>query len=62
MQMPHVSQIYCLLAELSEEDLELKQNLELMLERIKDSDPGIQSNALQVWACSSAECAWCCSL
>ena len=35
-------------AELSEEDLELKQNLEMMLERIKDSDSGVQSNALQV--------------
>lgn len=35
-------------AELSEEDLELKQNLEMMLERIQDSDAGVQSNALQV--------------
>ena len=37
-------------AELSEEDLELKQNLEMMLERIKESDEGVQSNALQVQA------------
>ena len=34
-------------AELSEEDLELKQNLELFVERLRDSDPGIQRNALQ---------------
>ena len=35
-------------ADLSEEDLELKQNLELLVERIKDSSSGVQSNALQV--------------
>lgn len=39
-------------ADLSEEDLELKQNLELLVERIRDSDPGVQSSALQV--CVSA--------
>ena len=32
--------------ELSEEDQELKANLEMMVERIKDSDPGVQSTAL----------------
>ena len=35
-------------ADLSEEDLELKQNLELLVERIKDSTGGVQKNALQV--------------
>lgn len=35
-------------AELSEEDLELKQKLEMLVERIRDSDPGVQSSALQV--------------
>ena len=35
-------------ADLSEEDLELKQNLELLVERIRDSSQGVQSNALQV--------------
>ena len=34
-------------ADLSEEDLELKKNLELMLERAKDSDAGIQRTALE---------------
>ena len=29
------------------QDLELKQNLEMMLERIKENDAGVQSNALQ---------------
>jgi len=33
-------------ADLSEEDLELKKNLELMLERAKDSDAGVQRTAL----------------
>ena len=33
-------------ADLSEEDLELKKNLELMLERAKDSDAGVQKTAL----------------
>ena len=37
-------------ADLSEEDLELKQNLEMLVERIRDSDPGVQSSALQVSA------------
>lgn len=34
-------------ADLSEEDLELKKNLELMLERAKDSDAGVQRTALE---------------
>lgn len=34
-------------ADLSEEDLELKKNLELMLERTKDSDAGVQRTALE---------------
>lgn len=33
-------------ADLSEEDLELKKNLELMLERAKDTDSGVQKTAL----------------
>ena len=33
-------------ADLSEEDLELKKNLELMLERAKDTDAGVQRTAL----------------
>ena len=33
-------------ADLSEEDLELKKNLELMLVRAKDSDAGVQRTAL----------------
>lgn len=33
--------------ELSDEDLELKKNLELMVERVKDADPGVQKLALQ---------------
>ena len=33
-------------ADLSEEDLELKKNLELMLERAKDADSGVQKTAL----------------
>lgn len=33
-------------ADLSEEDLELKKNLELMLERAKDTDAGVQKAAL----------------
>ena len=32
--------------ELSEEDLELKANLEMIVERISDSDPAVQSSAL----------------
>ena len=32
--------------ELSEEDLELKADLEMLVERIRDSDPGISSTAL----------------
>lgn len=32
--------------DLSDEDLELKTNLEMMVERIKDSDPEVQSAAL----------------
>lgn len=32
--------------ELSEEDLELKANLEMMVERIRDGNPAIQSTAL----------------
>ena len=42
-------------AELSEEDLELKQNLEMMLERMKDSDSGVQSSALQVHPSPAAD-------
>jgi len=41
-------------AELSEEDQELKANLELMVERSRDADPGIAANALEVrasWSC-----------
>lgn len=34
-------------ADMSEEDLELKKNLELMLERAKDSDAGVQRTALE---------------
>ena len=34
-------------AELSEEDQELKANLELMVERSRDADPGIAANALE---------------
>lgn len=34
-------------ADLSEEDLELKKNLELMLERAKDSDAGVQRTAFK---------------
>ena len=34
-------------ADLSEEDLELKKNLELMLERAKDPDAGVQRTALE---------------
>ena len=48
-------------AELSEEDLELKQNLEMMLERIKESDEGVQANALQARPCAQglpAPCCW----
>ena len=41
-------------AELSEEDQELKANLELMVERSRDADPGIAANALEVLA--SAPC------
>ena len=37
-------------AELSEEDQELKANLELMVERSRDADAGIAANALE--ACS----------
>ena len=33
--------------ELSEEDLELKANLEMMVERISDASPDIQSTALE---------------
>lgn len=33
-------------ADMSEEDLELKKNLELMLERAKDTDAGVQKAAL----------------
>lgn len=33
-------------SDLSEEDLELKANLEMMVERIKDSNPAVQSTAL----------------
>ena len=32
--------------ELSEEDLELKANLEMIVERISDADPAVQSSAL----------------
>lgn len=32
--------------ELSEEDMELKKNLELMVERVKENDPGVQKLAL----------------
>jgi 26S proteasome regulatory subunit N1 len=34
-------------ADLSEEDLELKKNLELMVTRIGEGDPGVQALALQ---------------
>ena len=37
-------------AELSEEDQELKANLELMVERSRDADPGIAANALEARA------------
>ena len=37
-------------AELSEEDQELKANLELMVERSRDPDAGIAANALEVTA------------
>lgn len=33
-------------ADLSDEDLELKKNIELMVERVKDSDAGVQKLAL----------------
>ena len=33
--------------DLSDEDLELKANLEMMVERIRDSDPAVQSSALE---------------
>lgn len=33
--------------ELSEEDIELKKNLELMIERVGEADPGVQKLALQ---------------
>lgn len=33
--------------ELSDEDLELKANLEMMVERISDASPDIQSTALE---------------
>lgn len=31
----------------SEEDLELKNQLELYVERVQDTDPGVQKNALE---------------
>jgi len=34
-------------ADLSEEDLELKKNIELMVERLQDPDPGVQKLALE---------------
>ena len=46
-------------AELSEEDLELKQNLEMMLERIKENDSGVQANALKVCASSVQQACIC---
>ncbi len=39
--------------ELSDEDQALKDNLDLMVERTKDVEPGIQANALQVLPQSS---------
>ena len=42
--------------ELSEEDLELKANLEMIVERIGDSDTAIQSSALDNLSRQAIEC------
>ena len=40
--------------ELSEEDQALKDNLDMMVERTRDVEPGIQANAIQV--CAAMQC------
>jgi hypothetical protein len=42
--------------ELSEEDQALKDNLDMMAERTRDVEPGIQANAIQVCAASQCVC------
>jgi 26S proteasome regulatory subunit N1 len=39
--------------ELTEEEMELKKNLELMVERISDVDPGLQVRDSAIWVVGS---------
>ena len=36
-------------SELSDEDIELKKNLDLMVERVGDSDPGARAKYSRIW-------------
>ena len=45
-------------SELSDEDIELKKNLDLMVERVGDSDPGARAKYSWIWPHAGAAKLW----